>query len=67
MCQVFLGWDNLTLVVTDMTGRIQTSQPLYNQNGIVQLNTSQLSSGMYLVSIKTGSFVKYNKRICVVH
>ncbi len=61
------GIHNVMLTITDLTGKLISSENIrVNSTGTaidMQLNTSNLISGIYIIQVKTDSFVKSGKLI----
>lgn len=62
-CEIQTSSENVSLVVTDVTGRKLFE--IETQNGLVELPTSQLSNGVYFVHCKSNGQLLHSHKLLV--
>jgi len=59
--------ENNTIVITDLLGKVIQSYPLSGNNGIVTINTAELSNGIYLYSFVADNKSILTKKLIINH
>jgi Secretion system C-terminal sorting domain len=59
--------ENALFEIVDMVGKVQKSQLINHNQGVAEIDLSNVPNGVYIIILKENGSVRLNQRFCVIH